>query len=150
MVPVGDIKKGVLSYPLHFSFLLNSCHGQIIYDNVLCSWATNNNGNLMSVMGQKLSVSIHEDQISVGVFLSLKYFSVSSNNLPIWCISLCSPQAFGNAKTAYNNNSSRFGKFIQVNYLESGIVRGWVNLCMPIFFTHQNTHSWTWWQMDFI
>ncbi|EHB15878.1 Myosin-IXb [Heterocephalus glaber] len=33
-------------------------------------------------------------------------------------------KAFGNAKTAHNNNSSRFGKFIQVNYLESGIVRG--------------------------
>ncbi|CAB1314092.1 unnamed protein product [Coregonus sp. 'balchen'] len=32
--------------------------------------------------------------------------------------------AFGNAKTAHNNNSSRFGKFIQVNYLESGVVRG--------------------------
>lgn len=37
-------------------------------------------------------------------------------------------QAFGNAKTAHNNNSSRFGKFIQVNYLESGVVRGWVSL----------------------
>ncbi|RMC00899.1 hypothetical protein DUI87_22585 [Hirundo rustica rustica] len=33
-------------------------------------------------------------------------------------------KAFGNAKTAHNNNSSRFGKFIQVNYLENGIVRG--------------------------
>uniref|UniRef100_A0A3P8YAM1 Myosin IXb n=1 Tax=Esox lucius TaxID=8010 RepID=A0A3P8YAM1_ESOLU len=33
-------------------------------------------------------------------------------------------EAFGNARTAQNNNSSRFGKFIQVNYLESGVVRG--------------------------
>ncbi|XP_077580397.1 unconventional myosin-IXb [Stigmatopora nigra] len=33
-------------------------------------------------------------------------------------------QAFGNAKTIANNNSSRFGKFIQFNYLESGVIRG--------------------------
>ncbi|KAM9753299.1 unconventional myosin-IXAb-like isoform 2-T2 [Menidia menidia] len=33
-------------------------------------------------------------------------------------------EAFGNAKTAHNNNSSRFGKFIKVNYQESGTVRG--------------------------
>lgn len=39
-------------------------------------------------------------------------------------LSRCLYQAFGNAKTAHNNNSSRFGKFIQVNYLESGVVRG--------------------------
>ncbi|XP_061549629.1 unconventional myosin-IXb isoform X2 [Phycodurus eques] len=33
-------------------------------------------------------------------------------------------QAFGNAKTIANDNSSRFGKFMQLNYLESGVIRG--------------------------
>uniref|UniRef100_A0A8B9W0C6 Myosin X n=1 Tax=Anas zonorhyncha TaxID=75864 RepID=A0A8B9W0C6_9AVES len=49
-------------------------------------------------------------------------------------------EAFGNAKTVYNNNSSRFGKFIQLHFSQHGHIQGGRVTDCILFFSvvHQN------------
>uniref|UniRef100_A0A671Z002 Unconventional myosin-X-like n=1 Tax=Sparus aurata TaxID=8175 RepID=A0A671Z002_SPAAU len=46
-------------------------------------------------------------------------------------------EAFGNAKTVYNNNSSRFGKFIQLHFSQNGNIQGG---CIIDCILQQNYH----------
>uniref|UniRef100_A0A9L0SGZ7 Unconventional myosin-X n=1 Tax=Equus caballus TaxID=9796 RepID=A0A9L0SGZ7_HORSE len=108
--------------PPHVFAIANECYR--------CLWKRHDNQCVLisgeSGAGKTESTKLILKFLSVISQQSLELSSKEKTSCVEQAILESSPimEAFGNAKTVYNNNSSRFGKFVQLNICQKGNIQG--------------------------
>lgn len=108
-----------LSFPLQ-NIILEQKDQPIFANSLFCDM-------IMHAIFQKLEVSMSKQIHSFVSFLLLCGYSVKANNRALReKILQVNPlvEAFGNACTAINDNSSRFGKYLEMMFTPTGAVMG--------------------------